>query len=295
MKKSKIALGTAQFGMDYGINNPRGKIPADEAIEILKIACASGIDTVDTASAYGNSEEILGEFVEEHPKALRIVSKLPECRKDEVAKIAVDSLARLHSRGFYGYLIHNFRQYLEEPGIWNELVKLKEAGKAEKIGFSLYYPEELEEILRKKIAADLVQVPFNIFDQRFIDYFDRLKERNIELHVRSVFLQGLMFKKPDVLSGQFLKIKNKIKRLNAIAQKNNLSLVALCLNFAYSDNRINKVVVGIDNFAHFREIISSTDKQAAVRNILPELLAMKEEDENIILPFKWETLKDNAA
>ena len=284
----KIALGTAQFGMDYGINNKRGKIPKEEVFEILNEALKSGIDTLDTAYSYGESETVIGEFIKEYKKKFKIVSKLPKCNLQEVKKIFDSSLKRLNGNKLYGYMFHSFQNYVENPRIWDILKKLKADGKIEKIGFSLYFPYELECLLKNRIKIDIIQIPYNIFDQRFSPYFSELKNNGVEVHVRSVFLNGIVFKNPDELSIYFVKIKEKIKKFKRLSIKFDIPIVALCLNFAILNRFVDYVVVGIDNLENLKEIVLSSNYLADVENILTYFSDFIENDEKIILPFNWE-------
>lgn len=286
---NKIVLGTAQFGMDYGINNKRGKIPQSEAFEILNKAIELGVDIVDTAYDYKESEEILGNFMKAYPSRLKIISKLPKCGHDEVRAVLKSSLSKLNVSSLYGYLIHNFENYKKDPKIWDEMEKLKKVGAVEKIGFSLYFPSELDNILKdKNIRIDLVQLPYNIFDQRFAGYFSKLKDNGVEIYVRSIFLQGLVFKKADEIGGYFSKIKEKIKNLNLLSARVHIPVAALCVNFAVLNRFIDRIVVGVDNIANLNEIVYSLESTADVKRIFDELLNFKEDDEKIILPLKWE-------
>lgn len=284
---NKIALGTVQFGMDYGVSNKRGKIPRDEVFEILKEASEFGIDTLDTAYLYGESETVIGDFIKKYKKQFRLVTKSPECKIEQIEDLFDVSLKKLNIGRIYGYLIHNFQHYKENPKIWDILEKLKKENKIQKIGFSLYYPSELECLLKKKIEIDIIQVPYSIFDRRFEPFFNEIKNRNVEIHVRSVFLQGLVFKNPEELVGHFAKIKEKILVLNSLSMKYDIPMGALCLNFAILNDSVDKVVVGVDSIENFKENISSLEYLTDVRNILNEFFQFKEDDEKIILPVNW--------
>ena len=290
---NKVALGTAQFGMDYGINNKRGKIPEVEVFEILNEAFNYGLDILDTAPSYGDSEKVIGNFIRKQKKEFKIVSKLPKCNLQEVKKIFDSSLKRLNGNKLYGYMFHSFRNYVENPRIWDILKKLKADGKIEKIGFSPYFPSELECLLKNRIKMDIIQIPYNIFDQRFSPYFSELKNNGVEVHVRSVFLNGIVFKNPDELSIYFVKIKEKIKKFKRLSIKVDIPIVALCLNFAILNRFVDYVVVGVDNLENLKEIVLSSDYLADVENILTYFSDFIENDEKIILPFNWE--KNNQA
>lgn len=285
---NKLVLGTAQFGLDYGINNKTGKIPRPEAREILKTAIESGIDTFDTAFVYGESEQILGDFMSSCVNKINIISKLPECKYSEVGDIVSHSLDRLRMQEIYGFLVHSFKNYKSEPKIWDELIGLRAKGKINKIGFSLYYPYELEYILKLNISPDFIQVPFSVFDQRFSPYFPALKKKGIGVYARSVFLQGLAFKKPEELGGYFKAVKEKIEQLNFLSKESEIPVFALCLSFALGNNDIDKIVFGVDSLRQLKETTHAPDYILKFNShILYQLRNLKTDEEKIILPFNW--------
>lgn len=286
-KNNKLVLGTAQFGMDYGINNKRGKIPRMEVFDVLKSALYLGIDTLDTASAYGESEDVIGDFIKETGKGFKIISKSPNCDVHELKNSLNLTLAKLGVKSLDGYMIHSFSHYMKNPEIWNILEGLKSKGDIKKIGFSLYYPEELDYIKKNKLKIDIIQVPYSIFDQRFLQSFRELKKDGIEIYVRSVFLQGLVFKKPHELDSSFVKIKDKLITLHQLSERTNIPVAALCLNFAFLTEYIDKIVVGIDSIKNLNEIVMSLKCLEDVEKIFSELSNLKEDDENIILPTNW--------
>lgn len=284
---SKLALGTTQFGMDYGLNNKRGKIPKKEVFEILNFAVQDGIDILDTAHAYGESEKTIGEFIRENTCNFKIVSKLPSYALDEAEKAFYESLKRLNVDRIYAYLIHDFKSFTEKTKTWDILKQLRMQGRVEKIGFSLYCPEEVEYLLAKKIQIDIIQIPFSIFDQRFSNILPLLKKKDIEVHVRSIFLQGLIFKSPDELEANLTQIKDKLFFLRSISQKINIPLSAICINFALLNKYIDKVVIGVDNLKHLQQNIEALTYQNDVKNMYDKLISLKENNENIILPINW--------
>ncbi|MEM5875585.1 MAG: aldo/keto reductase [Candidatus Aenigmatarchaeota archaeon] len=287
-KIDKLILGTAQFGLNYGINNQRGKIPKQEVFEILHKATKFRIYFLDTAYSYGDSEKVIGEFIKTNPKnRLKIISKLPPCRKNNVENIVNTSLKRLGISKLYGYLIHSFESYREEPSIWDELEKVKQKGYIQKIGFSLYYPSELEFLFKKNIKLDILQIPYNIFDQRFESYFEEIKKRKIELYVRSIFLQGLVFKNLEELSKFFNPIKDKLQYLHRLSIEKNTSILSLCLIFAIRNKFIDKVIVGIDSLNQLNEIINSVNRKSVDEDTIQQLKQLRFDNEKIILPCNW--------
>jgi aryl-alcohol dehydrogenase-like predicted oxidoreductase len=287
MSKNKLVLGTAQFGLDYGINNKRGKIPREEIFGILKLAFEAGIDTLDTAYAYGDSESVIGEFIRSSGSQLKVISKLPTCGLEDIENIFKTSINRLGLDSLHGYYVHSFQQYLEMPEVWTALTKMKSEDRISKIGFSLYHPSELDYILDNNIPLDMIQVPYSIFDQRFSSYFPKLKDKKIEVFVRSVFLQGLGFRDPCELTAHFENIKNKIVDLRKISTNFGVPLASIFLNFTVLNDYIDKVVVGIDSIENLRELLTSSDYLCKVDPIMAELASFKVDDEKIILPVNW--------
>ncbi len=283
----KLALGTVQFGLDYGINNKRGKVPKKDVFEILKEALKNKIDVLDTAYAYGDSEKVIGEFIQKNNAKFKIISKLPSEGVNDIEKFFEESLKRLNCNDVYGYLVHDFKEFIKNPEKWSVLEGLKKQDKIKKIGFSLYSPEEIEQLLKKKIKFDIVQVPYSIFDQRFSKVFELLKKKNVEIHVRSVFLQGLVFKKSSKLKSNFTKIKKKLALLNDISKKIEVPISSLCINFALLNKNIDKIVIGIDSIENLKENIEVLKDKNKVKKVYDELSSLKEVDEKIILPSNW--------
>ncbi len=287
---SKISLGTVQFGQDYGITNTRGKVSKREVVEILDYARLVGIDWIDTAFAYGVSESVIGEYLRKNPGHFKIVSKLPPLEQyssGKVEEFLEQSLQRLGIKQLYGYLLHRFSDILIHDNIWNDLVRFKEDGKVEKIGFSLYSPDELVSLLDKEIDFDMIQVPYSIFDRRFEKYFDLLNRKGIEIQARSVFLQGLAFLCPDNLPVSLQEARPQLGKLRQIAEDRKISIEALCLNFVLFNSHIEKVIIGVDSLTHLKNNVASIDLMDSVRKVYDQLSGIKIEHEDILLPYKW--------
>ncbi|MFC1631095.1 aldo/keto reductase [Candidatus Omnitrophota bacterium] len=286
----KICLGTAQFGSDYGIANLTGQIAKDAAAGILEYAYTNGIDTLDTAYAYGSSEEVIGQFIENNLNNFKIISKLSILNGERIkdtTQIFEQSLAKLKIKSIYGYLIHHFKDFLENDNLWSVLIELKQKQQIEKIGFSIYRTEELKIILDRKLSCDLLQVPYSIFDRRFEDFFPKLKERGIAIHVRSVFLQGLAFLDPAALPDQLSKAQDYLRKLRDLSVKSGLSVNALCLNFALLNPDIDKVIIGVDCLGHLQQSLASIQLAEEVGAIYEQLAELAIKDQDLILPDKW--------
>lgn len=278
----KIGIGTVQFGLDYGINNPLGKVPFEEVQSILQYAQAQGIDTLDTARVYGDSEEVIGRIL---PNLnFQIVSKFSEAPRQAMET----SLGLLNRTSIYAYLWHSFKSFKENIDWQKELLILKDQQKVQKVGFSLYYPSELEELLEQNVSFDIVQVPYNLFDRRFEKLFPILKKEGIEIHVRSIFLQGLFFIPPDNLKPHFQVIYDKQERLHQLAKQHQIPLAAILLNFVLLQPWLDKVVIGMDKKANLVDNVNNLSYYQQVRNLGADLSVFQEDKEEIILPFNWQ-------
>jgi aryl-alcohol dehydrogenase-like predicted oxidoreductase len=283
----KLCLGTVQFGLDYGINNSKGKIAEDEVVRILEFAYNHGIVILDTARGYGGSESALGRSFKKVDKEFKIITKYSaENMVTPVSSIDL-SLQSLGVGHVYGYLFHKYSVFQDNPDLINDFIKIKEQGKTGKIGFSLYYPLEAEYILKNNIPCDIVQVPYNIFDQRFAYLFSDLKSKNIDIYVRSIFLQGLFFINPDKLDPYFYPVRELLKKLYKIATIYSIDISTLCLGFVNANKNIDKIVVGVDSLD---DLQSNIENYSALEksNISYHLLeSFSIADECIILPFNW--------
>ena len=281
---NKLALGTVQFGLNYGINNQNGQTSLQEVAKILSYAKQSGIEVLDTAYAYGNSEKALGVS---DLKTFKIISKIPPCQASEVTSYFESSLSRLGQDKLYGYLFHNFEAYTKFPESYFELKKIQDQGKIDKIGFSIYKPQELDYLLERDLEFQLVQFPYNILDQRFEPYLEPLNKRGVEVHVRSVFLQGLFFSNTSRLPVFFSELYPKLEQLNIICGDLGISKSALCLNFVINNPNISNVVMGVDKLNHLESNVEALQQADQVKKVIPQLMALKEDKEDFILPMNW--------
>ena len=213
----KLAIGTAQWGMEYGINNLSGIIKEDDIQKINSLSIKENIHMIDTASGYGNSEQRIGKLIS---KDFNVVSKFGNIdQHGSISKQLDKSLLHLGISKIYGYLFHDINDLIGNLNYWDELKLLKKSGKISKIGYSIYEPNELEYLIKKNCIPDIVQLPFNIFDRKFLHYFPILKKMNTEIHIRSIFLQGLMFKEISTLKGNLKNLKIPLEKLNGLANE----------------------------------------------------------------------------
>lgn len=251
---SKLILGTVQFGCEYGINS-EGRPTGDQVREILHGCLVNGIDRLDTSSAYGNSEKVLGEEID-NKKKFRIISKYPKCSLP-VYKSLENSLHDLGVDSIYGYLLHHFSVYAGYPEIWKDFIEQKESGKVQNIGFSLYSTDELDKILNDGISFDIVQIPYNIFDRQFDPYLAKLADMGVKVHVRSTFLQGLFFKDRDSLPPALKPLRKYLIALDEYAVEHNMTVAEVALNSNIQNPYIDGVLIGVDNKKQLMENIKA--------------------------------------
>jgi len=260
--KSKISLGAAQFGMDYGVTNLLGKVGVSEIKKILDFAKKNRIESIDTAASYGDSEANLGLV---NASGFKITSKLPEIDLTNKTQITADinqiinrSLANLKRDSLDSLLLHRPNQLLHENGqiVWDFLEEQKNIGVIKKIGFSIYSPAEIDSLINS-FKPDIVQCPYNFFDRRMCETgcFEKLNELEIDIQARSIFLQGLLLLNHDNLPENFSRWKKLWVDYDLWLKSNNLDKMELLLNFVLSDNRINSVVIGVTSFKQLEEII----------------------------------------
>jgi aryl-alcohol dehydrogenase-like predicted oxidoreductase len=291
----KIGLGTVQFGLDYGVSNPQGITLAREVKDILTLAWKSGITILDTAVSYGVSEEVIGQSIPEGT-FFKIVTKTPLFKKDRIDKADAtrlketlrQSLKRVKQSTIYGLLVHHANDLLVPGGtqLWQAMEDLKAAGLVKKIGVSVYSPREIEK-LSEKYHIDLIQLPVNVFDQRMIQggYLRNLKDLGIEIHGRSVFLQGLLLMTPQEISPYFNSIRQMIIQYQSMIDNHHISPLAAALGFVYRQPEIDHIIVGVNNQSHLKEIINVVHSIETMGNV--DFSGYAVYDESIINPSLW--------
>lgn len=257
-----LAIGTAQFGQKYGICNKDGAVEGNIAQGIIDLAISRGIDYFDTAKLYGESESVLGSALHAK-KDVHIITKLtgdsaaPESMRHDFE----DSLRCLGREQLHAVLIHNAQSLLDTGGerIWNELRALKDKGLVREIGISVYTPDEFI-MLANRFEPDIVQVPCNILDQRFLtqEVQERKKCKNIKFHARSLFLQGILANLPEGIP-PFMKDRSSLfEHISKTAADNGMTVLEFCLSFALSfvnKGMIDRWVIGVDSSQQLADIV----------------------------------------
>lgn len=270
MKISPMTLGTVQLGMNYGIANESGKPDEEKSFAILNAALSNGVNFLDTARGYGDSEKVIGRFLKTWKgKAPGIVTKIPPLQGStpkDLERFAVASVERsLQALGLNkvdAVMLHGAK----DPAIYGSgcvraVKTLLEHGYTDHVGVSVYTPEDVESMLRYDVFS-LTQVPMNIFDQRLITggWIRRLEQQGYTVFVRSVFLQGLFFLDPDRITDPILQAHAvpKLRLMRSIAQQENMTVAQLAIAFIRDCPGVSSLVLGAetpwqvaDNIAYF--------------------------------------------
>jgi aryl-alcohol dehydrogenase-like predicted oxidoreductase len=263
----KIAIGTANFGMQYGVANSQGKLSRNSVAEILGLAKSFGITCLDTANAYGESQKVLGEFGVRDWRVVSKISSVPqECKEvHSFVRAEIDLiLSSLSLSDFETVLVHNSKDLTGEIGyeVYKALDDAKSRGQVEKIGVSIYDPSDLESIT-SRFQLDVVQAPINVFDNRLQDsgWLDRLALMGVEVHARSVFLQGVLLSENAQNNDFFKPWKTTFEKWNRFAESSGTSALMNCIKHVNSFDKVTFAVVGIDSAQNLSEVFDAFSEQ----------------------------------
>lgn len=287
----KLALGTVQFGQSYGVANKAGQIPAAEATAILEYAASIGINMLDTAVGYGDSEQRLGEIGIHEWQVVSKIPAVPDGCGDIsgwVTESVQSSLQRLGLPRLYALLLHKPQQLLGADGgqIYAALQQLRETGLVQKIGASIYAPAELDDLCRR-YEFDVVQAPFNLLDRRLIEsgWMSRLANSGVELHVRSIFLQGLLLMPSSDRPAKFNRWQAHWSAYSDWLRSAELTPLQACVRHSLSFPEVTRVIVGVDNSDQLRSIF-----EAASGPVPIPPSALQVHDCDLLNPSVWATL-----
>ena len=284
----RLVLGSANFGNEYGLANNHQLLDRERVSNILETADSAGINYIDTAPSYGQSEIVLGSI---GLSKFRMISKMPwiqtknESAPERMRSIVTESLKNLCSDNLHAILLHRPEQLFTNEGeeIFTELSSMKEQGLTKYIGCSVYDVSELEKIAQK-FRFDIIQLPLSVVDQRFLisGWIDRLVSRGIQVHARSIFLQGLLLMskemRPDWLEGRDGALIDWEKFL----AENGYNPIEKCLEFVLGIKTISGILVGVDSTEHLKQIINFASNYRLLESFIPS-----EFNEMLIDPRRW--------
>lgn len=289
----KLGLGTVQFGLDYGISN-NGKVQHGAVHDILAYAQTAGISVIDTATQYGTSEEVLGQELADNNN-FTIVTKTPRITSNNITRTDAHlvettfhhSLKTLGQQSLYGLLVHNANDMLKSNFqlIWQAMQTLKQQGLVQKIGVSVYTGQQIDYAL-DNYPPDLVQLPFNVFDQRLLQrgHLAKLKTNNVQVHARSVFLQGLLLMQPKQIPAKLSAVAQHLKNYHKQSDRFGLTSLEASLACALAQPEIDCVLVGVCSLVQLQQIVDAA-KKVGDRHF--DFAPFALQDEKILNPALW--------
>lgn len=297
MTKMNYCLGTVQFGLDYGIQD-NGKPDEDKVFEMINYAADNGVGILDTASAYGKAEIVLGNYFKTYPQMknkLKVVSKLrPDafnCETEKWSDIAVreadNSLSLIGVDKLIAFLLHNSNSVFDDSAV-NAISTVKSVGLADKVGVSVYSPEEALKALEYD-AIEAIQVPYNVFDRRLdkCGFFKLAKEKNVMVFARSSLLQGLVMMDPYNLPEKVRFARDYLISYRNICSKYGFDLLDAAVGYVGCKSGIDYVVFGVDNLSQLKEYISMNEINLPSKMITEFDKVFDSIEERLVNPVLW--------
>ena len=286
--KSEIILGSANFNQIYGIT--KNFIKKKEIKRSFNLALKNNIRIIDTSPLYNKSEKIIGLLNNDKFKIISKIPKIPRNIKKKNIKKWVklkvsNSLKNLKIKKFECLLLHNVDSLLSKNGneIYKNIKNIKTIGLTNKIGISIYDFNILDKIL-KKFKFDLIQAPFNIFDQRLVTtgWLKKLKKRRIKVYVRSIFLQGILLSKLNQLPEKLKKLNKNLIIWENWLKKNKFKPLQVCISFVLNQRQLDGIVVGYNNKNQLNQILKQKKMKSSFS--IPNLNIR---NRKLIDPRKW--------
>jgi len=278
----KIALGTVQFGLAYGINNTAGQTKRDEVSKILNRCKELGIRHIDTAAAYGSAENVLGEVIQSEglSHSFQITTKYKSDGFNNLSLSTSNSLLKLRIDKLYCQMFHSYRDFKNDEDCIRP-------NSVDKIGVSVYTNEELLDTIENSIIR-VVQSPFNLFDNDAVrgEALKKAKEKGVEIQVRSAFLQGLFFMDRNSLPLSLRELKSHLEALDRICSDNQITMSQLALGYCLSKDYIDKVVIGVDSLEQLNLNIEAI-KTPLPKFIIEEIDNIKVTNQSLLNPTNW--------
>lgn len=284
---NKVIIGTANFSEDYKILDQKKTFSSKKISSILADSKKLNIDTIDTSYNYRGVESKLGKY---NLQNWKIITKLPKLNllkgavEEEIFKYALISIKRLNIKYLNTILLSDISQIFTVDGhkIMEGLIKLKEIGLVKQIGFSVYFPREVKKIL-KLFKPDVIQLPYSVIDRRFEEnnLIKNIHDMGIEIHARSIFLQGLLITTQSNRAKYFNKKWKKTFTLwDDFITKNNLDPIKVCMSYVFKNKYISKVIIGLDTQKKLQDSVKILKRKITY----PENFC---KDENLLIPYKW--------
>lgn len=288
----KLVLGTVQFGLPYGINNCKGQPTAEESYSLFDIAYQSGIRCVDTAESYGEAQEVIGKYHRQNEnRKFSVITKYSAPAHGLSSVEFVDRVSRnlddLNIASLEAYLFHNFNSYKSFEH-WGAVEKLRNKKQLNKIGVSVYTNEQAFQVAVDP-RVEVVQLPFNLLDNLSLrgHALKQLHEQKKEVHIRSVFLQGLFYKDRNGLKN-LTPLKESLVQLDGLAKEAGMSLGTLALSYCLRQPLIDKVLIGVETESQLTDNIEIAMQAVSVdEEIFSAINKVQVNAPQLLNPSNW--------
>lgn len=283
---NKLILGTSQFGLKYGINNSSGKPSEKKVFEILDAASEQNIDSLDTADSYGNALKLISLYHGQRKYRFKVLSKFKRIKAGNFFDHTLNLLYELNITDFEVYSYHSFTDYLNHSYLKDELLSLKSKGLIKKIGISVYTNPELQRVILDR-DIDVIQLPYNLLDNQNIrgSILDQAKQCNKEIHIRSVFLQGLLFMDEGSIPEKLLPLKPYILKIRSYCENESINLVSLALSYAVYNKNIDHVLIGVDTTDQLLKNVESVSHLKNSFDYINQYINVRETE--LLNPVNW--------
>jgi len=292
----RLVLGTAQLGMPYGIANKTGQPDLSTSQAIIREAWEHGIREFDTAQSYGKSVGVLGYCLSQLgiSKDALVISKfdprLNHLSREELSNALDESLALLHVSKLAGIMLHR-EEHLDlwEKGLKEIILGFVKEGRVGRVGVSVYSPKKALRAL-ETAGIDMVQLPTNILDRRFVDagVFDLARKKAKELYIRSVFLQGLLLMDPEQFPVKMNNLARPIlERFQSFAKGLNLTRQEVALGYVKMQFPEAKIIFGAEAISQIKENVNCWNSNLPQKLVKQLHQAFESVDVNILNPVLW--------
>ena len=252
---SRFTLGTVQLGLDYGMANTSGKPSLEKAHEILQTAYDVGVTVLDTAAAYGNSEEVVGSYLKAHDHNMKVISKFVFKSDDPVADLKQQIATSRQLLGKVdGYMFHHANHMIaHHEKVRDTLEEMRETDKLTFLGCSVYTAEDIEAFLEKGPWMDVIQIPMNVLDTRIVQrgLLEELHKRGVAVFVRSVFLQGMLCM--DKVPEKFSFMQPSLDAINEVAKAGGMTLPQMAVAYIRDLPGVTSLVLGCETAEQVRD------------------------------------------
>lgn len=286
MINSKLILGSAQFGMSYGINNLYGKPNKLQINEILNFARSKGVKYIDTAEGYGSAEKNLGKYNIDNFNSFKFNTKFKK-QKNSLKKQLSKTLKLLNIKQIETYFFHNYEDFYQNSKIFEELIDLKNEKLIKNIGISIYDNKEFKSAIEHE-QIDVIQTPYNLLDNysKRGNLIKKSKYLGKKIQARSLFLQGLFFKPLKFLNKQFDPLKPYLKTINEYSIEYQISIESICLQYAMKNDLIDYFIIGVESLEQLKNNLNCLSKELP-NEVFEYINDLRVIQEDLLLPKNW--------